>query len=63
MDAIKKAAILLGGTFSAPTLLAMGRWEQKIGQNTEGGLFFSLTDQQRKIVAEVAWAATLKHRF
>lgn len=53
-DAIKKTAILLGGTLSAPTLMAMSRWEQKIGQNTDGGLFFSLTEQQKKIVAEVA---------
>jgi hypothetical protein len=51
-DAIKKAALLLGGAFSAPTLMAMSRWEQNtIGA---GGLDFSLTDMQRKIVAEVA---------
>jgi hypothetical protein len=50
-DAIKKAAILLGGAFSAPSLLAMSRWENGA---TLGGLDFSLTDIQRKIVAEVA---------
>ena len=52
-DAIKKVALLLGGTLSAPTLMAMGRWEQSFIQNTEGVLF-SLTEMQRKIVAEVA---------
>ena len=52
-DAIKKAALLLGGTLSAPTLMAMGRWEQSFAQNREGVLF-SLTETQRKIVAEVA---------
>lgn len=52
-DAIKKAAILLGGTFSAPTLMAMSRWEQSFVQNTEGVLF-SLTELQKQIVAEVA---------
>ncbi len=52
-DAIKKVALLLGGTFSAPTLMALGRWEQSMAQNTEGVLF-SLTDLQRQIVAEVA---------
>ncbi len=52
-DAIKKAAILLGGAFSTPTLMAMGRWEQT-PMETMGGLDFSLTEMQRKIVAEVA---------
>jgi Gluconate 2-dehydrogenase subunit 3 len=60
-DAIKKAAILLGGTLSAPTLMAMSRFEQKILPNTEvfnpdnsAGVLFNLTEMQRKIVAEVA---------
>lgn len=52
-DAIKKVAILLGGTLSAPTIMAMSRWEQSLAQNTEG-LLFSLTEVQRRIVAEVA---------
>jgi Gluconate 2-dehydrogenase subunit 3 len=52
-DAIKKAAILLGGAFSAPTLMAMSRWEQ-IPINPMDNLGFSLTEIQRKIVAEVA---------
>jgi hypothetical protein len=51
-DAIKKAALLLGGAFSAPTLMAMSHWEQ--ASTTIGGLDFNLTDMQRKIVAEVA---------
>lgn len=53
-DAIKKAAILLGGTLSAPSLMAMSRWEQKNVQNPAGGLLFNLTETQRRIVAEVA---------
>ena len=52
-DAIKKVAILLGGTLSAPTLMAMSHWEQSISNNPIG-LNFSLTELQRKIVAEVA---------
>jgi Gluconate 2-dehydrogenase subunit 3 len=51
-DAIKKTAIFLGGAFSAPTLMAMSRWEQ--ASTTIGVSDFSLTDAQRKIVAEVA---------
>ncbi|MBL7813990.1 MAG: gluconate 2-dehydrogenase subunit 3 family protein [Saprospiraceae bacterium] len=51
-DAIKNVALLLGGTLSAPTLMAMSRWEE-LTLNTEGVLF-SLTEAQRKIVAEVA---------
>jgi hypothetical protein len=52
-NAIKKAAILLGGAFSTPTLMAMSRWEQSPTLAT-GGSNFGLTDIQRKIVAEVA---------
>jgi hypothetical protein len=51
-DAIKKAALLLGGAFSTPTLIAMSRWEQTT--SIGGSLDFSLTDIERKIVAEVA---------
>jgi hypothetical protein len=50
-DAIKKTALLLGGAFSAPSLLAMSQWENRSALD---GLTFSLTDNQRKIVAEVA---------
>lgn len=35
-EALKKVAILLGGTLSAPTLMAMSRWEQKTIPNTYG---------------------------
>ena len=52
-DAIKSFAMMVGGTFSAPTLLAVGRW----GHNTTEPDFladFSLTDIQTQIVAEVA---------
>jgi hypothetical protein len=50
-EAIKYTAALLGGVFSAPTLLAMNRWEESIVISNAN---LSLTDTQRKIVAEVA---------
>jgi hypothetical protein len=50
-ESIKKTAILIGGMLSAPTLLAMSRWERIAPLSN---LDFSLTDTQRKIVAEVA---------
>ena len=53
-DAIKKVAILVGGTLSAPTLMAISRWEQNILPHTEGGIIFNLTELQSRIVAEVA---------
>jgi hypothetical protein len=53
-EAIKKATILLGGTLSAPSLMAMARWEQNATSYTEGGIFLNWTETQRKIVAEVA---------
>jgi Gluconate 2-dehydrogenase subunit 3 len=53
-EALKKAVLLLGGSLSAPTLMAMSRWEQNTSSNTEGGILFNLTELQRKIVAEVA---------
>ncbi len=52
-EAISRIAILLGGTLSAPTLSAMDR----IGQGKSKSAIdaaFSLTEMQRKIVAEVA---------
>ena len=60
-DAIKKAALLLGGALSAPTLLAMARWEQPIAQYSaplsgawQEGILFNLSELQKQIVAEVA---------
>jgi Gluconate 2-dehydrogenase subunit 3 len=50
-NAIKNASLLLGGILSAPTLLAMGRWEKGEIIN---GVDFSLSDIHRKIVAEIA---------
>lgn len=50
-EAIKYTAALLGGVFSAPTLLAMNRWEES---SVISNANLSLTDTQRKIVAEVA---------
>ncbi|MFY7827193.1 MAG: gluconate 2-dehydrogenase subunit 3 family protein [Flectobacillus sp.] len=52
-DALSKVALLIGGTLSAPTLLAMSRAGE--AKNTSMALeSFSLNDTQRKIVAEVA---------
>ena len=52
-DALSKVALLIGGTLSAPTLLAMSRAGE--AKNTSIALeSFSLNDTQRKIVAEVA---------
>ena len=59
-DAIKKAAFLLGGALSAPTLLAMTRWEQQPIVTASGAwqegerILFSLSELQKQIVAEVA---------
>ncbi|OJV21416.1 MAG: hypothetical protein BGO21_10170 [Dyadobacter sp. 50-39] len=51
--AITHVAAMLGGAFSAPTLLAMKRWEDRLpsGSFPAG---FTLTENQRLIVAEVA---------
>lgn len=51
--AITHVAAMLGGAFSAPTLLAMERWES----STPSESFlaeFSLTENQKMMVAEVA---------
>ena len=52
-EVIKNVALILGGTFSTPTLMAMSRWEkaEKVNSNIAA---FSLTETQRKIVAEIA---------
>jgi hypothetical protein len=51
--AITHVATMLGGAFSAPTLLAMKRWEDRI--TPEGSpAEFALTENQKMIVAEVA---------
>lgn len=50
---IKNVALMLGGAFSAPTLMAMDNWENATKLNT-GGAAFSLTNTQQKIVAEIA---------
>ncbi len=50
-DSIKKAALLLGGVISAPTLLAL-----KSCKNREASISdaFALSDVHRKIVSEIA---------
>ncbi|TLV00302.1 gluconate 2-dehydrogenase subunit 3 family protein [Dyadobacter luticola] len=50
--AITHVAALLGGAFSAPTLLAMKRWEDRVApENFSAEL--TLTENQKLIVAEV----------
>lgn len=44
---------MLGGVFSAPTLMAMDNWENAAKPNGKGAAF-SLTETQQKIVAEIA---------
>lgn len=52
-EVIKNVALLLGGTFSAPTVMAMNHWEKAIKVNSNIATF-SLTATQQKIVAEIA---------
>ena len=51
--AITHVAAMLGGALSAPTLLAMNRWESRVPSESFQAEF-SLTDNQKLIVAEVA---------
>ncbi len=52
-DVIKNVALMLGGAFSAPTLMAMNHWENAT-QAHVNGTAFSLSSSQRTIVAEIA---------
>jgi hypothetical protein len=52
-EVIKNVAIMLGGAFSAPTLMAMNHLEQSTKVNGSVAAF-SLTEIQQKIVAEIA---------
>lgn len=52
-EVIKNVALMLGGAFSAPTLMAMENWENPTKSNFSG-VAFSLTDTQQKIIAEIA---------
>jgi hypothetical protein len=51
--AITQVAAMLGGVFSAPTLLAMKRWEDRV-PSEKFSAEFTLTEDQKMIVAEVA---------
>lgn len=51
--AITHVAAMLGGALSAPTLLAMNRWESRVPSESFPAEF-SLTDNQKLIVGEVA---------
>jgi hypothetical protein len=50
-EAIQKAALVLGSAFSLPTLMAMDHWQA--GQRVQAA-GFTVSDQQKKIIAEVA---------
>ncbi|AXE21851.1 gluconate 2-dehydrogenase subunit 3 family protein (plasmid) [Runella rosea] len=52
-EAISHVAILMGGAFSAPTLLAMEH-RDNTAFTKSGSVSFQLNDTQRQIVAEVA---------
>ena len=52
-DAIRSVAVMLGGTFSAPTLLAMEYRENKIPV-TLSFADFIVTENQKQIIAEVS---------
>ena len=52
-DAIQRVALLLGGTFSAPTLLAMEKWETNLSKKVPA-YDLTFTDSQKLIIAEVA---------
>lgn len=52
-NVIKNVALMLGGAFSAPTLMAMNHWESPT-KSYPSGATFSLTQTQRSIVAEIA---------
>ncbi|MEA5460801.1 gluconate 2-dehydrogenase subunit 3 family protein [Arcicella sp. LKC2W] len=52
-EVIKNVALMLGGAFSAPTVMAMNHWEQTT--QVRGNIaIFNLTENQQKIVAEIA---------
>ncbi|GGH42420.1 hypothetical protein GCM10007423_39070 [Dyadobacter endophyticus] len=51
--AITHVAAMLGGALSAPTLLAMNRWESRVPSESFPAEF-GLTDNQKLIVGEVA---------
>jgi hypothetical protein len=53
-DAIQRVALLIGGTFSVPTLLAMDHWKSGLGNGRASFADFIVTDQQKLIIAEVA---------
>ena len=50
-DAINRVALLVGGTFSLPTLTAMQRWDNP---SISPPTVLKISEMQRKLVAEVA---------
>jgi hypothetical protein len=53
-DAIQHVALLIGGTFTVPTLLAMNHWETDLGNGRASSVDFVVSDQQKLIIGEVA---------
>ncbi len=52
-EVIRNVALMLGGAFSAPTLMAMDNWENSSKTNLNINSF-SLSESQQKIIAEIA---------
>ena len=52
-EVIRNVALMLGGSFSAPTLMAMDKWEASAKPKVNNSSF-SFTEMQQKIVAEIA---------
>jgi hypothetical protein len=50
-EAIQRATLVLGSAFSLPTLMAMDHWQAEKQVQVAG---FTVTDQQKQIIAEVA---------
>ncbi|MCP9770479.1 gluconate 2-dehydrogenase subunit 3 family protein [Lacihabitans sp. LS3-19] len=52
-EVIRNVALMLGGAFSASTVMAMDNWDKSTKPKMNGAMF-SLTETQQKIVAEIA---------
>ena len=52
-NAIRNVALLVGGTFSAPTIMALGHWENNLIPKVSYPNF-TLSDNQKLIIEEVA---------
>ncbi|AUD04589.1 gluconate 2-dehydrogenase subunit 3 family protein [Spirosoma pollinicola] len=52
-EALSRVSLMLGGTLSAPTLLAFDRWSQTTPENRKTGASI-LNEEQREVIARVA---------